>query len=599
MRALFLLIFPHLLFAQGSLVLVGGGGESNGGWSDASYSWALNQSQNRKVAVIYYSTSTSWIPEYFMDLGASDTARFDIDNLTLANSQATYDSLMNYDVFFIKGGNQWNYYNTWKGTRVEDAITDKFNQGGVIMGTSAGIAILSEYIFTAENGTVYPDEGLEDYNNPNITIENDFLNIFPNYIFDSHFVERGRLGRLLAFLKNIQLINVHGLGVDDRTAICIDSNNIGTVMGSAGITIVEGFVSSNIKCFQLIDGQQFDFNNFQVINTNGAFQLNPPNQIEYQNYTNTLLVSGSDSLEHMDDFLTILHNIQGLITDTIYIYTSNTNQASDLETYLNSLGLLHHKTIDINIANTLSSYNFSSPKKILFYANNWNTLNDFLNNTTNGNILKSKLTDNTTITAFAGQDSKFVGTTFCSNIHDNVYGSYYGELEFEKGLNLIKSSIFMPNTYDAYTSSYYENTQSAINWGMMKDTLKYGIFLSYKGYLNIWQNGNIKYLTTNGTPAILFTNNGTEVDTTSSYVYPSQNFLRQITSFKELSINWNQNNWLTYWNSTITGIENINTPKGKLIHITNILGEQTKEKTNTPLFYNYENGGVEKKIIID
>ena len=58
-----------------------------------------------------------------------------------------------------------------------------------------------------------------------------------------------------------------------------------------------------------------------------------------------------------------------------------------------------------------------------------------MNNTTNGNILKAKLTDNTTITAFAGQDSKFVGTTFCSNIHDNVYGSYYGELEFVKGLN--------------------------------------------------------------------------------------------------------------------------------------------------------------------
>ena len=599
-KIFFLLLFiPLFTFPQGSLVLIGGGSESNGGWSDAPYTWALDQSQNRKVAIIYYSSSTSWISEYFMDLGANDTALFDIDNLTLANAQATYDSLMNYDVFFIKGGNQWDYYNTWKGSKVEDAVTDKFNQGGVIMGTSAGMAILSEYIFTAENGSVYPDEGLADYNHPNITIENDFLSIFPNYIFDTHFVERGRLGRLLAFVKNIQLVNVHGLGADDRTTICIDSNNIGTVMGSAGITIVEGFVTLNKKCFQLIDGQQFDFNNFQVINTNNAFQLNPPSQIEYHNYTNTLLISGSDSLEHMDNFLTTLHNAQGLTTDTIYIYTSNINQANNLENQLNGLTLPHYKTIDINTASTLSSYHFSSPKKILFYANNWDILYDFLSNTTNGNILKAKLTDNTTITAFAGQDSKFVGTTFCSNIHDNVYGSYYGELEFKKGLNLIKSSLFMPNTYDAYTSSYYENTQSAITWGMMKDTLKYGVFLSYKGYLNIWQNGTIKYLTTKGVPAILFTNNGTEVDTTSSYVYSSQNFIRQISSFKELSINWNQNNWLTYWNSTITGIEDINNPKGKLLNITTILGAKTQEKTNTPLFYKYENGKVEKKIIID
>ncbi len=116
------------------------------------------------------------------------------------------------------------------------------------------------------------------------------------------------------------------------------------------------------------------------MNTTSAFQLNPPNQIEYQNYINTLLVSGSDSLEHMDNFLTVLHNIPGLITDTIYIYTTNINQATNLENYLNSLGLPHHKTIDINTSVTVSAYNFSSPKKILFYANNWNTLIDFLNN---------------------------------------------------------------------------------------------------------------------------------------------------------------------------------------------------------------------------
>ena len=77
---LLLLFTPLFCFSQGSLVLIGGGGESNGGWSDDPYTWALDQSQNRKVAVIYYSSSTSWIPNYFIDLGAADTARFDIDN---------------------------------------------------------------------------------------------------------------------------------------------------------------------------------------------------------------------------------------------------------------------------------------------------------------------------------------------------------------------------------------------------------------------------------------------------------------------------------------------------------------------------------------
>ena len=67
-KCIFLLFFiPLFSFSQGSLVLIGGGGESIGGWSDDPYTWALDQSQNRKVAVIYIAVlhlgyrNTLWI----------------------------------------------------------------------------------------------------------------------------------------------------------------------------------------------------------------------------------------------------------------------------------------------------------------------------------------------------------------------------------------------------------------------------------------------------------------------------------------------------------------------------------------------------------
>ena len=143
----------------------------------------LKEGSVRVVQLIRQENSTrrypDALPSLLKMLNEQSTARFDIDNSTLANSQAIYDSLMNYDVFFIKGGNQWDYYNTWNDTKVEDAIHDKFNQGGVIMGTSAGMAILSEVIFTAENGTVYPDDALTDpYNWIDIALDDDFLGIF-------------------------------------------------------------------------------------------------------------------------------------------------------------------------------------------------------------------------------------------------------------------------------------------------------------------------------------------------------------------------------------------------------------------------------------
>jgi len=51
---------------------------------------------------------------------------------------------------------------------------------------------------------------------------------------------------------------------------------------------------------------------------------------------------------------------------------------------------------------------------------------------------------------------------------------------------------------------------------------------------------------------------------------------------------------------TLTSTTNlpINLSKGKLLKITDLLGRETKQ-TNQPLFYIYDDGTVEKKIIIE
>ena len=162
----------------------------------------------------------------------------------------------------------------------------------------------------------------------------------------------------------------------------------------------------------------------------------------------------------------------------------------------------------------------------------------------------------------------------------------------------------MPNTYDENTSSYYENTASAVPWAMVNDTLENGFYLNGKGYLEIIQNGSKKSVFPRGKSSILLINNGTQADTTNSYVYSSQNFLRQITGFKDFKITSIHPNlsWpLVEWGS-VTNPNSINehaNEKGKLLNITNILGEKTQEQSNTPLFYQYENGKMEKKIIIE
>jgi len=240
-RPYFYLVSLLLVFmccAQGKIVLVGGGSESDASysWSNAPYQWAVNESANKKVAIISYdhSGSDNWLPNYFESLGATDAQNVEIATRADAQLQATYDDLMSYDVFFFKGGDQSEYYELYKDTKVTDAIRDKYDEGGVMAGTSAGLAILSGVSFTAEGGTVYPDQALANVYDEDITLKDDFTDILPGVIADSHFIERGRFARLLTFMGHWYLQNdqaLTGVGVDDKTAVCI-KDDIATVYGT-------------------------------------------------------------------------------------------------------------------------------------------------------------------------------------------------------------------------------------------------------------------------------------------------------------------------------------------------------------------------------
>ncbi|MFN3695763.1 MAG: cyanophycinase, partial [Ignavibacterium sp.] len=209
-------------------------------WSDAPYSWIVQKSDSGKIIIIDVANATSWLPNYFMSLGADTAYNKTIATITSANLQSTYDELITAKAIFIRGGDQWDYIRLWKGTKVDSAINFVFQNGGVIAGTSAGAAVLGDVDFSAQNGSAYPDEALQNPFYSRMKFESNFLKLVPDVLFDTHFIERGRHGRLIAMLYN-QHFNTGrdliGVGVDDRTAICISSDGIGEVMGSGAVTI--------------------------------------------------------------------------------------------------------------------------------------------------------------------------------------------------------------------------------------------------------------------------------------------------------------------------------------------------------------------------
>ena len=135
-------------------MLVGGGGENYGSWSDQPYSWFVEKADSGKIINIDVDETSDWYPAYFISLGADLTSHsLQISNVEDANNFLTYQELLSADGIFIEGGDQWDYISNWKNTYVHTAIEYVYNNGGVIGGSSAGMAILGQVAFDAEHGS--------------------------------------------------------------------------------------------------------------------------------------------------------------------------------------------------------------------------------------------------------------------------------------------------------------------------------------------------------------------------------------------------------------------------------------------------------------
>lgn len=491
---------------QGKLVLIGGGSESEGGWSDAPYAWAVHNSDNKRVAVVSYSDADNFIPDYFVALGAVAADNIKIATRSEADRQETYDSLMRYDVLFLKGGDQAVYYQEYKGTKTEQALIDKFNAGGVVAGTSAGMAVLSDVIYTAENGSVYPDQALQNVLHNRITLADDFLGLLPGFIVDSHFTERGRVGRLIPFMANwfIQTGElIKGIGVDDRTALCIATDRTAEVFGTGSVSVYSAnFLSAEngkpiaeeVSTMQLLHGHSVDLNALEILDGPEDVQVHPlaDEQGSYE-----VLLSGGEGYASNTAFLDHLVLSSGNKDDSIVVVTA-VGRAKPFIQRLESLGAnvtLIETTSAANSDDRIELRNaIRSARKILFVENRDNTLFNFLKGGPTGELLRNHLHRNGVISAFVGDNSRYAGKVWVVNHLTDRLAAYYGRLEFHEGLGLLASSVIMPNTYDANDADFYENTTASVSWAMVNEYLKYGIYLNRDSFLKFYQEDGENYL---------------------------------------------------------------------------------------------------------
>ena len=204
---------------------------------DPAFRWLCERAHGGDFLILRASGDDDYNPYVKGLCQANSVATLILPSREAAEDPFVAETIRNAEAIFIAGGDQSNYIKFWQGTPVQTAINDRLREGVPIGGTSAGLAVLGEFVFTAMNDTAYSKETLADPYNKGVTLGTDFLHV-PNMagiLTDQHFVKRDRLGRSVGFLARIlqdgMATSVREIAVDERNAVLLDENGKATLVG--------------------------------------------------------------------------------------------------------------------------------------------------------------------------------------------------------------------------------------------------------------------------------------------------------------------------------------------------------------------------------
>ena len=199
----------------------------------------ITESRRHEQSRIEIITTASKIPkevgpEYaraFQYLGAEDVHIMDIDKREHGNDPEILERIKNADVVMFTGGDQLRLTSILGGTQFHDLLREKYiNEHFIIAGTSAGAA-------AASTNMIYQGSSSEALMKGEVKITQG-LGFIDNVIIDTHFVQRGRIGRLFqAVVSNPRIL---GIGLGEDTGLLIKHNNNMEAIGSGLVILVDG-----------------------------------------------------------------------------------------------------------------------------------------------------------------------------------------------------------------------------------------------------------------------------------------------------------------------------------------------------------------------
>jgi cyanophycinase len=218
---------------SGQLIIIGGAEDKEGECQILREFIRRAGGRDAKIAIMTVATSSpeevgSDYQDLFEKLGANQVEIVDTEEREDASDSRNLEVIEDSTGVFFTGGDQARITEILKNTEIDDLLHQKFEQGLVIAGTSAGAAMMPDIMIVEGEGETNPRLDT-------VTLEPG-MGFLSQVAIDQHFSQRSRLGRLVSAL--IQQPGVLGFGIDENTAIAVNGDEI-EVIGEGAVTIVD------------------------------------------------------------------------------------------------------------------------------------------------------------------------------------------------------------------------------------------------------------------------------------------------------------------------------------------------------------------------
>ena len=235
---------------KGTLIPVGGNEDKGSGLSESEtiefvnegiLSRVVKESGGSDAHIIVIPTASSIPIEVganyeaaFAKLGCTNMEVLDIREKSQTEDDAILNKIKSCDCVMFSGGDQSKISDIIGGSTIHRVLSDRYlNEEFVIAGTSAGAMAMSHEMISGGSST-------ESLIKDSVRMR-EGLGLIPKLIIDSHFITRGRFGRLAEAVAKFP--NLVGVGLAEDTGLVIKGGDTFTVIGS-GMVIV--FDPSNL-----------------------------------------------------------------------------------------------------------------------------------------------------------------------------------------------------------------------------------------------------------------------------------------------------------------------------------------------------------------